>query len=167
MLMKFGLFPVLLLASSLAGAQMPDSNWAGTWALNVTNSKFLPPIPKSEAVVIPAPGWSAHGVKYTSTNTAWDGSVFNMSFDGVADGRPHPVMSNGQEIAKSAWHRRSSHHYTATFTYPDGKTVAVAIVMAADGKSYTFRTHVTASASQTHITGSTGNYDETAVFVKE
>jgi hypothetical protein len=106
-------------------------------------------------------------VKYTSANTAVDGSSFNMSFDGVADGLPHPVMSNGKEIAKSAWHRRSSHHYTATFTYPDGTTAAVAIFMAPDGKSYTFRTHVTASTGQTHVTASNRNYDETAVFVKE
>jgi hypothetical protein len=167
MLMRIGLLPVTLLASSLAGAQMPDSNWAGTWTLNVANSRLLPPIPKSEAIVIPAPGWSAHAVKYISTNTAVDGSSFNMSFDGVADGLPHPVMANGKEMAKSVWHRRSSHHYTATFTYPGGTTVTVAILMAPDGKSYTFQTHVTASTGQTHVTATTGNYEETAVFVKE
>ena len=167
MLLKIGLFPVLLLASSLAGAQSPDSNWVGTWTLNVANSKLRPPVPRAEAVVIPVPGWSARAVKYTSTNTAGDGSSFNMSFDGVADGKPHPVMSDGKEIAKCAWHRRSSHHYTATFRYPDGRTATVAIVMAPDGKSYTFQSHVTASTGQTHITASTGDYDETAVFHKE
>ena len=167
MLMKVGLLPVLLLASSLAGAQPPDSNWAGTWTLNVASSKLLPPLPKSEAVVIPTPGWSAQAVKYTSTHTTGDGSSFNMSFDGAADGLPHPVMSNGKEIAKSAWHRQSSHHYTATFTYPDRTTVTVAIIMAPDGKSYTFRTHVTQATGQTHITAATGNYVETAFFDKE
>lgn len=46
-LLKVGLFPVLLLASSLAGAQSPDSNWVGTWTLNVANSKLRPPVPRS------------------------------------------------------------------------------------------------------------------------
>jgi hypothetical protein len=165
--MKVGLFPVLLLASSLAGAQMPDSNWAGTWTLNVANSMLAPTIPRSEVVVIPAPGWSARAVKYTISSTGGDGSSFNVSLDGAADGKPYPVMSDGKETAQSVWHRRSSHHYTATFTYPHGKTVAVAIVMAPDGKRYTVQTHVTTSTGLTHITATTGNYDETAVFDKE
>jgi len=167
MQIKVGLFSVLLLASSLAGAQMPDSNWAGTWTLNVANSKLVPTIPKSEVVVIPAPGWSAHVVKYTISSTAGDGSSFNVSLDGAADGKPYPVMSDGKETARSAWHRRSSHHYTATFTYPQGTTVAVTIVMAPDGKRYTVQTHVTTSTGRAHITAPTDNYDETAVFDKE
>ena len=164
--MKLELFPVLLLASSLAGAQIPDSNWAGTWTLNVVNSKLVPTVPKSETVVIRAPGWSAHVVKYTITSTEGDGSSFNLSFDGAADGKTYPVMSNGKETAQSAWHRRSSHYYTATFMYPPGTTVAVAIVMAPDGMSFTLQTHVTTSTGRTHITASTGNSDETAVFNK-
>jgi hypothetical protein len=167
MQMKVEVFPVLLLASSLAGAQMPDSNWAGTWALNVANSKLVPTIPKSEVVVIPAPGWSAHLVKYTISSTAGDGSSFNVNLDAAADGKPYPIMSDGKETAQSAWHRRSSHHYTATFTYPHGTTVAVAIVMAPDGESYTVQTHVTTSTGRTHITALTGDYDETAVFDKQ
>jgi hypothetical protein len=39
--------------------------------------------------------------------------------------------------------------------------------MAPDGKRYTVQTHVTTSAGLTHITATTGNYDETAVFDKE
>lgn len=165
MLKKVGLFPVLLLASSLAGAQMPDSNWAGTWTLNVAHSMLIPPIPKSEAIVIPAPGWSVHSVKYTGTSTAEDGSSFNLSFDGAADGKPYPVMSDGKEIAKVAWHRLSSHHYTATFTYPNVQ-VNLVVYMAPDGRSYTFRAHGTASAGR-HVMAPTGNYDETEVFDKE
>ena len=167
MLMKVGLLPALLLASSLAGAQMPDSNWAGTWTLNVANSVLVPTIPKSETVFIPAPGWSANAVKCTITSTAGDGSGFNVSFDGAADGKPYPVMSDGKEAAQSIWHRRSSHHYSATFTYPHGKTVAVAILMAPDGKRITLQTHVTTSTGLSHITAPAGNSDETAVFDKE
>ncbi|HSY81850.1 MAG TPA: hypothetical protein VK807_08810 [Gemmatimonadaceae bacterium] len=164
---KVGLFAMLLLSSSLAAAQMPDSNWAGTWTLNIASSVLVPTIPKSEVVVIPAPGWSAHSVKYTISSTAGDGSSFNVSFDGAADGKPYPVMSDGKETAQSVWHRRSSRHYTATFTYPQGTTVAFEIVMAPDGKRYTYRTHVTTSTGHTHITAPTSTYDETAVFDKE
>jgi hypothetical protein len=166
MQMKVGLFAVLL-SSSLAAAQTPDSNWAGTWTLNIASSVLVPTIPKSEVVVIPAPGWSANAVKYTISSTAGDGSPFNVSFNGAADGKPYPVMSDGKETAQSVWHRRSSHHYTATFTYPQGKTVSVAIIMAPDGRRYTYRTHVTTSTGHTHITAATGDYDETAVFDKE
>jgi hypothetical protein len=167
MQIRVGLLPVSLLASSLAGAQMPDSNWAGTWTLNVANSVLVPTIPKSEVVVIPAPGWSAHVVKFTISSIAGDGSSFNVSIDGAADGKPYPIMSDGKETGQSVWHRRSSHHYTATFTYPHGTTVAVEMVMAPDGKRYTYQTHVTTSTGHTHITAPTGNYDETAVFDKE
>jgi len=168
MQMKVGLFAVSLsLASSHAAAQVPDSNWAGRWTLNVANSVLAPAIPKSEVIVIPAPGWSANVVKYTISTTAGDGSSFNVSFDGAADGKPYPVMSDGKETAQGAWHRRSSHHYTATFTYPHGTTVAVAIVMAPDGKRYTLQTHVTTSSGRAHITAPANIYDETEVFDKE
>jgi hypothetical protein len=166
MQMNFGLFPVLLLASSLAGAQVHDSNWAGTWTLNVDNSVLVPTIPQSETVVIPAPGWSANAVKYTITSIAGDGSSFNVSFEGAADGKPYPGLSDGKETTQGVWHRRSSHHYTATFTYPHGTTVAVAFVMAPDGKRCTLRTHVTTSSGHAHITAPAGNYDEMAVFDK-
>jgi hypothetical protein len=165
LLKKVGLLPVLWLASSLAGAQRPDSNWVGTWTLNVANSILIPPPPQSEKIVIPAHGWSPQAVKYTGIATAGNGSSFDFRFDGAADGKPYPLMSDGKEIATAVWHRVSSHHYTAIFTFPS-VYVNVAVYMAADGRRYTWQDHVT-PITGLHIMGSTGHNGETLVFDKE
>jgi hypothetical protein len=161
---KVGLFPVLWLASSLAGAQTPDSNWVGTWTLNVAYSILIPPPLKSETIVIPPPGWSAQAVKYTGIGTGANGSVFDLSFDGAADGKPYPLMSSGKEIATAVWHRVSSHHYSAMFTFPS-VYVNLAVYMAADGRRYTFQEHITPFTGR-HIMAPTGHNGETLVFDK-
>jgi hypothetical protein len=159
MLRKIALFPMLLVVSSLAGAQPPDSVWAGTWSLNVAQSKLHQPAAKQETAVIPvAPSGSTHIVKYTITGTAADGSPINLSFDGAADGKQYSVMSGAQEFAKAAYQRQSSHHYTAMFTYPNGRKASNTYVMASNGKRFTVQSHVTAP---------TGNYDESSVWDKQ
>jgi hypothetical protein len=164
LLKKVALFPVLWLASSLAGAQTPDSNWVGKWSLNVPNSMLIPPPLQGETIVIPEPGWSAQAVKYTGIGTAENGLSFDFSFDGAADGKPYPLMSSGKEIATAVWHRVSSHHYSAIMTFPS-VYVNVAVYMATDGRSCTFQEHITPITGR-HIMAPTGYNGETLVFDK-
>jgi hypothetical protein len=157
MLEKVGLFPLLMLVSTIAGAQAPDTVWAGTWTMNVAQSKLHQPAAKEEILKVETPAGSERTVKYTITGTGADGKPINVSFDGVADGKPYPMKSNGQEIGKAVWQRRSSHHYTADETLSDGTTISNTFVMAQSGKRFT---------GQSQVTGPNASYDETVVWDK-
>ncbi len=151
---------LVVLVSSLARAQedTSDSVWAGTWTLNVAKSKEHGPAPKTETVRIEAPGGQAHPVKHAVTGTNADGSPIDFTFDGKMDGNPYPVMSSGQEVAKAALRRQSSHHYTEEETSPDGTKASLTLIIAPNGKTATVREH---------STGPTGQYDAMEVWEKQ
>lgn len=160
MLKKAGLFPLLLLVSGLAGAQnqTPDTNWAGTWKLNVSRSKMHAPAVKQETAMIPAIQGATRTVKFSINGMSADDKPINLSFDGTADGKPYPIMSGTQQIGTAAYQRQSSHHYTVTFDYTDGRKVSQTLVMAPNGKSFTV---------QSHTKTATEAYDETDFWEKQ
>ena len=160
MLKRLVLVALPILVGSLANAQntTPDALWGGTWNLNVAASKLHQPAVKSETSRVETPTTTTRTVKYTLSGVGADGKPLNVTFDGVADGKPYPVMSNGQQAATVVWHRQSSTRYSAEETFPDGTKNSVTFVMAPSGKQFT---------GQSHVTGPSGTYDETTVWDKQ
>lgn len=157
MLKTVGLLPLLLFVGAIAGAQTPDTVWAGTWTLNVAQSTLHQPAAKEETLKVETPAGSPPTVKYTITGTSGDGKAINVTFEGVADAKPYPVLSGGQAMGKAAWQRKSSHHYTVDETLSNGTTISTTFVMAQSGKRFT---------GQSQVTGPNGSYDETTIWDK-
>lgn len=106
--------------------------YIGTWKLNVARSNFgktpTSNIPKSEILEIIA-GNSDDARKFTLRGVGADGKPFQMSFDGAADGNPHPTTDGGSLafLKSGGWEARDkSSNVVETGTSSisgDGKTL--------------------------------------------
>jgi hypothetical protein len=132
--------------------------WAGTWKLDVAKSKFHGAPPKEETVKSEGAGADGSMVKYTISGNGADGQPFSQSYDGKADGKPYPVIANGQEVGKISYHRDSDHQYTGHGTGADGSTSDSTVTLSKDGKTITVKEHVK---------GPQGEFDEIAVYNKQ
>src|ERR1700674_2671881 len=144
----------LCCAVALGLAQKPAAvdPWAGSWKLDASKSKLHGPAPQ-EILKIEAAGNIA--VKYTITGTAADGSQYNEIYDGKSDGKPYPLMVNGQEAGKISYHRLSERRSRGQASMADGTTIDESITLSTDGKTITARFH---------NKNKQGEYDETRVF---
>jgi hypothetical protein len=132
--------------------------WAGTWKLDVAKSKLHGPAPKEEAVTSQGVGATGNDVKYTISGVGADGKPFSQSYDGTADGQPHPAVANGQEVAKVSYHKDSDHQYSSHGTGADGSTTTGTVTLSKDGKTITV---------QEHVKGPQGEFDQTIVYDKQ
>jgi hypothetical protein len=117
---------------------------AGTWNLDIAKSNLHAPAPQSETSTITPSTTDTIATLYTITGTDGKGKPINLSFDGKFDGQHHPVMSNGQEVAKIAWHRSGPRQFSGHEILTNGTTVSATLTLAPDGKSFTVRGHVDA-----------------------
>jgi hypothetical protein len=149
----------LLLGCSLALAQGKKAAaadpWAGTWKLDTSKSKFHTPGPTEETLTVDAANQDA--VKYSMKGTAADGA-YTEAYDGKPDGKPYPLLRNGQEVAKISYHRNSDHNSTGTATVIDGSTFTEDVTLSKDGKTITVTQHHKSKD---------GNYDEVIVFTRQ
>lgn len=157
------LIGVLAFAQNFAFAQYQDKGpakpdpWAGSWKLDVAKSKLHGPAPKEETVTSQPTGPDGNTVKYSISGTSADGKPISESYDGKADGKPYPFIANGQEVAKTSYHKDSDHQYSSQGTGADGSTSAGTVTLSKDGKTITI---------QEHIKGAQGEWDQTIVYNK-
>ena len=144
-------------AAALTWAQQAASvdPWAGSWKLDAGKSKLRGPAPQ-EILNVEAAGQAI--VKYTIAGTAADGSQYNEAYDGKSDGKPYPLMVNGQEAGKISYHRISERKSTAHASMADGTTIAETITLSTDGKTIT---------AHFHGKDKQGEFEETRVFNKQ
>ncbi|HKD82355.1 MAG TPA: hypothetical protein VKH81_21880 [Candidatus Angelobacter sp.] len=157
--MKRFLVLILLLACTLAFSQAKKTTaadpWAGTFKLDTAKSKMHPPAPKEETVTVDAA--SKDSVKYTINGTGDDGSPYSVTFDGKA-GTASPQMANGKEVAQITYQMPNSHEFTSTSKAADGSSSTAKITLSKDGKTITVQEHNKSSA---------GEFDQTAVYVRQ
>ena len=136
----------------------PDP-WAGTWKLDVSKSTLPNPAmaPKDETVTTEAQAPGSNIIKWSATGTGPDGKPFTESYDGKSDGQPYPLLRNGQESLKVAYHRDNDYQYSSNATAPDGTTSTGIITLDKSGKTITIKEHVKSPQ---------GEFDETVVFTK-
>jgi hypothetical protein len=145
-----------VIALSAQNAQSVPDPWVGTWKLDTSQSQFHNPAPQQQTVQIQSVTQGA--IQYTISGTDAQGKPVLESFDGKADGQAYPISVNGVEGGRMSYQRVSDREYTAQGTTQDGSTVTSTVTLSPDGNTITVKSHVTSS---------TGTYDDTAVFVKQ
>jgi anti-sigma factor RsiW len=162
---KFAFLPAALIgaliltgAISVLAQKKPATAdpWAGTWKMDLANSKLHGPAPKEETIT--SSGSAGGVVKYSIGGTAADGTPINESYDGKSDGKPYPFLANGQKVADISYHRDSDHQYSSHGTAADGSTTAATVTLSKDGKTLTV---------QEHVKTSQGEFDQTIVYNKQ
>jgi hypothetical protein len=132
--------------------------WAGVWELDIARSTFHGPAPQREIITIAPTGPDTLAFKYSVTGVGTDGSPINVTYDGRADGKPHPHLVSGKEADQASYVRESSRRMTCQFSRSDGAIGTETITLSSDGRTFTVHQHVK---------GPKGEYDETHVFEKE
>lgn len=142
---------------ALGQANKPDAidPWAGSWKLDASKSNLRGPVPQE---ILNVEAASRTAVKYTIAGTGADGSQYNEVYDGKPDGKPYPLMVNGQEAGKISYHRLSEHKSTGQASMADGTTISETITLSTDGKTIT---------AQFHGKDKQGTFDETRVFARQ
>ena len=158
MLAKLRFLP-LLLAGTLAGAQSTTDPWQGTWNLNMSASKLHdPPDYKALTIDVQPRGGDTLKVKWTMTGNRGDGTPIDLTYDGEADGSPHPIlMANGRQVGTATYKHLSERKHSAHFDYITGRKISETVTLAPDGKRF---------SAQMHVTTQQGTYDQTTVFDK-
>jgi len=144
--MKKVIFLIALLSCTLIFAQSKADPWAGTWKLDTVKSKLNDPAPKEETVKVEESDLNT--IKYTTSGTDAEGKQFTENFDGKADGKPYPLIVNGQEIGKIKYRKVSDRVYTSDGIMTDGSTVKGTVTLSKDGKSISITEHVKSSKGE-------------------
>jgi hypothetical protein len=144
------------IALSAQNAQSVPDPWVGTWKLDPSQSQFHNPAPQEETVQVQSA--SQGDIKYTLSATDAQGKPVLESYDGKADGQAYPVSINGVEGGKMGYRQVSERQYAGQGTMADGTTVTSTVTLSPDGKIFVIKSH---------SSGSKGEFDETATFVKQ
>lgn len=144
------------IALSAQGIQSVPDPWIGTWTLDPSQSQFHNPAPRDQTVRVDSVNQGP--IQYTISGTDANGKPFLESYNGKSDGQAYPVAVNGVEGGQMAYQRVSNLQYTGQGKMADGTPVTSTITLSPDGKTITVKSHGTSSK---------GEYDDTAVFVKQ
>ena len=158
--MKQSLLLFLLLSCTLAFGQAKKTAgadpWAGTWKLDTAKSKFHASTPKEETVTVDAV--TKESIKYSIKGTDAEGKDYTVTYDGKP-GTASPVMVNGNEVEQLTYAMPSSHELNSTSKGSDGSSGTAKITLSKDNKTTTVHEH--------HKDAKGGEYDETAVYVRQ
>ncbi|HXO88480.1 MAG TPA: hypothetical protein VN885_07500 [Candidatus Acidoferrales bacterium] len=124
----------LLIGIAVTSARAADDPAAGTWKINLAESKYSPgPAPQSATVTIKIEN---NTETYDSEGVDASGNPTHQSFTAKLDGTEAPI--SGYSYADTVSTKRSSPtHFAATLKKGGTVMMTVHIVVAADGKSRT------------------------------
>jgi hypothetical protein len=112
--------------------------WAGTYKLDVAQSKIGNQAPREETVTV----YSAtkDSIKYTIQGKDAQGNSYTMNFEGKV-GTAAPQMAEGKEIAQITYQMPTSHQFTSEGRGSDGSSSTGSITLAEDKKTITVQEH--------------------------
>src|SRR5262245_59066701 len=142
-------------AISQAKKQAGGDPWAGNWKLDTAKSKLHPPAPKEESATVDSV--SKDSIKYTIKGTNAEGKPYTVTYDGKP-GTASPVLVDGKEAGQVTYQMPSSHELTGESKGSDGSSETFKIALSKDSKTTTV---------QVHHKDAKGEYDETAVYVRQ
>lgn len=161
--MKRFLVLFLLLSCTVAFSQKKkqtgtDSTdpWAGTYKLDVAQSKISGQPPKEETVAVSSA--TKDSIKYTISGKDPAGESYTMNYDGKV-GTAAPQMSEGKEIAQITYQMPSSHQFTSEGHGSDGSSTTGTVTLAKDKKTITVQEHSKDAKGAEH--------DQTMVYVRQ
>jgi hypothetical protein len=150
---------ILLLACTSAFSQAKKTTgadpWAGTWKMDIAKSKLHPPAPKEESVTVDSV--TKESIKYTVKGTDAEGKAYTVTFDGKP-GTASPQLVDGKEVAQITYQMPSPHELAGVSHGSDGSTGTIKITLSQDAKTATLHEH---------HKDAKGEYDETAVYVRQ
>jgi hypothetical protein len=127
-------------------ARAQDAQFAGSWRWNRTESTVAPgeALPKDIVTEIASADRSA--VRWTVTITDPHDAKHVQSFDGPADGQPHPVQ--GSAAGETASFTLSDGAMRAVFKNAAGETDTVACALSSDHRKMTCKGTVLSAKGQ-------------------
>jgi len=155
-------FLVLFLLLSCAVAfsqkkkQASTDPWAGTFKLDVSQSKISGSAPQEETVTVTSA--SKASIKYTISGKDPQGNSYTMNYEGKA-GAASPQMAEGKEIAQITYQMPSSHQFTSQGRGTDGSSSTGTVTLSKDNKTITVHEHNKDAQGAQH--------DQTMVYVRQ
>ena len=111
----------------------------GTWKLNEAKSKLVPGMGKNSTVIYQADG---DNIKVTVDGTDAQGKPTHNEWVGKFDGKDYPVTGDPNSDMRS--YKQMDDHTLGITIMKDGKvTMTGKVVVSADGKTRTIKTHGT------------------------
>jgi hypothetical protein len=128
--------------------QEKTNPWLGIWKLDISRSK-LHEVPKQETMQIDAANHNS--LKYSIRGISDEGKEYVESYDGKPDGGAYPVVVNGKELGKIAFHWQSDHVCTAQGSGPGGSTLTETAVLSDDDTTITIKSREGKEEEETAI----------------
>ena len=140
--MKRFLVLFLLLSCTVAFSQKKKQTgadpWAGTYKLDLAQSKISGQAPQQETVTVSSA--TKQSIKYTIAGKDAQGNSYTMNFEGKV-GTAAPQMAEGKEIAQITYQMPSSHQFTSQGRGTDGSTSTGTVTLSKDNKTITVQEH--------------------------
>ena len=148
---------LLCLFSLAAKPQKAKGNpWIGNWKLDAARSTVHQDAAPVREIHIIAADRSA--IRYTIIGGS-DATPFLESYDGKADGHPHPLLIEGNEVGTVSYQWRSGKVASSEIAYPDGSKYSQDVELSKDLKTLILKIHP--------LTGGHGEIEQTLVCTKE
>jgi hypothetical protein len=129
---------ILALCFAFGAACFADPQM-GTWKLNEAKSKLVPGMGKNSTVIYQADG---DNIKVTVDGTDAQGKPTHNEWIGKFDGKEYPVTGDPNSDMRS--YKQMDDHTLGITIMKDGKvTMTGKVVVSADGKTRTIKTHGT------------------------
>lgn len=143
--MKRFMVIVLLLSCTVAFSQKkkqtgtrPKDPWAGTYKLDIAQSKIGGPAPQQETVTVTSA--TKNSIKYTISGKDPQGNSYTMNYEGRV-GMASPQMAEGKKIAQITYQMPSSHQFTSQGRGTDGSSSTGTVTLSQDKRTITVREH--------------------------
>lgn len=120
-----------------AGTHAKDP-WAGTYKLDIAQSKIGGPAPQQETVTVTSA--TRNSIKYTISGKDPQGNSYTMNYEGKV-GTASPQMAEGKKIADITYQMPSSHQFTSQGQGTDGSSSTGTVTLSQDKKTITVREH--------------------------
>jgi hypothetical protein len=147
----------LCLFAVAATAQKGKANpWVGEWKLDPAKSSEQRSSSTPDTIHIAAADKSS--IRYTISGGS-SGTAFLESYDGKADGQPHPLLMDGKEAGTVTYRWKSPKNVSSEITYPDGSKYSERGELSKDLKTLTLNLHP--------ITSGHGEAEQTLVYTRQ
>jgi hypothetical protein len=147
----------LCLFTAAATPQKGKANpWIGDWKLDPAKSTGQQNSSSADTIHITAADKSS--IRYTISGGS-NGTAFLESYDGKADGQPHPLLMNGIEAGTVSYRWKSGKTVSSEITYPDGSKYSEEAELSKDLKTLALKFHP--------ITSGHGEAEQTLVYTRQ
>jgi hypothetical protein len=130
--------------------------WLGEWKLDPARSSGLQDSSSADTIHITAADKSS--IRYTVGGGS-NGTAVLESYDGKADGQPHPLLMNGKVAGSVSYRWKSGKIVSSEITYPDGSKYSEDAELSKDLKTLTLKLHP--------ITSGHGEVEQTLVYTRQ